>query len=237
MEAIKEIVRNIYHVRAGRSNCYLLAGDDLTLVDTGLPGVAAQILKGIKEIGRSPGELNHILITHAHMDHMGSAAALKKASGARVVASAKEADYIEGLKKTWTMGREGLGGKLFKGMLFLLENFFVRYEPTRVDVRCIGGELLDCFGGIRIIASPGHSPGSLSYYVPSAKVLFTGDAVSGDPALKLPPRPGCADYTEALKTVRELAELDCEVLLFGHGEPLLHDASQGLRRIAAGQCN
>ena len=63
--------------------------------------------------GRRCEELNYILITHAHMDHMGSVAAMKKASGAEIVASSREAAYIEGLRKTWTMGREGLAGKVF----------------------------------------------------------------------------------------------------------------------------
>lgn len=232
VEKMKEVIENIYCISKGRSNCYLLAGDDLTLVDTGMPGDEKHILAGIKEIGRSPGELRHILITHAHMDHMGSVAALQKVSGARIVASAREVEYIEGHKKTWTMGREGVGGKLFKAMLFLLENFFVRYDPAPVDIKCAGGEFLDCFGGIRVIDSPGHSPGSLSYYLPSGKILFTGDALSGVPQLKLPPRPGCADYGEALKTVSKLAELDFEICLFGHGEPLMNKASQAVKRIA-----
>jgi glyoxylase-like metal-dependent hydrolase (beta-lactamase superfamily II) len=230
---MKKIANNIYLISKGRSNSYLLAGDDLALVDTGMPGDEKHILAGIAEIGRSPAELRHILITHAHMDHMGSVAAMKKASGARVVASAREVDYIEGVKKTWTMGREGAGGKLFKAVLFLMETFFVRYEPAGVDIRCAGGELLDCFGGMRVIDAPGHSPGSLSYYVPSGRILFTGDALSGAPALKLPPRPGCADYDAALKTVNKLAELDFDLCLFGHGEPLLHKASQAVQRLAS----
>lgn len=233
MEKMQEIAKDMYRISTGRSNCYLLAGKDLTLVDAGMPGDEKQILEGINGIGRSPGELCHILITHAHMDHMGSVAALQKASGARIVASAREAEYIEGRRKTWTMGREGVGGKLFKGVLFLLEHCVVRYEPARVDVKCAGGELLDCFGGILVIDSPGHSPGSLSYYLPSGKALFTGDALSGVPHLRLPPRPGCSDYGEALRTVGKLAELDCELCLFGHGEPLINKASQAVRRLAA----
>jgi glyoxylase-like metal-dependent hydrolase (beta-lactamase superfamily II) len=230
---MQEIAKNVYRISEGRSNCYLLSGDDLVLVDTGMPGDEKHILAGIAEIGRSPEELRHILITHAHMDHMGSVAAIIKASGARVVASVREVDYIEGLKKTWTMGREGAGGKLFKAVLFLMENFFVRYEPAGVDIRCAGGEFLDCFGGIRVIDAPGHSPGSLVYYVPSARILLTGDALSGVPELKLPPRPGCADYAAALQTVHRLAELDFDLCLFGHGEPLLREASQAVRRLAS----
>lgn len=231
MKKLEEIAHNIYLVSTGRSNAYLLAGDDLALVDTGMPGEEKSILEGIKDIGRSPEELNHILITHAHMDHMGSVAAVKKATKALIVASAQEVDYIEGLKKTWTMGREGVGGELFRGALFLLETFFVRYEPARVDIRCTGGELIDCFGGIRVIASPGHSPGSLSYYHPARGILFTGDALSGVPGLKLPPRLGCADYHEALTTAKKLSELDFELCLLGHGNPVVHGASLAVKKL------
>ena len=89
---MREILQNIYLMSEGRSNSYLLTGEDLTLVDTGMPGDDKQILQGIRELGRSPGELRHILITHAHMDHMGSVAAMKKAGGGTVVASAREVE-------------------------------------------------------------------------------------------------------------------------------------------------
>jgi len=234
MKTFGEIAAGVYLISAGRTNSYLLVGDDLTLVDTGLPGEEASVIAGIEKIGRKPNELNHILITHAHMDHMGSLAALKKVSGAQIVASSKEVDYIGGVKKTWTMGREGLGGKLFKGVLYLLETFSFNYEPVPVDVPCQGGEVIDCFGGIQVIASPGHSPGSLSYYQHERKLLFTGDALSGAPQLQLPPRLGCADYREALTSVGKLAELDVAICLFGHGSPLKTEASNRMKQLLKG---
>ena len=226
MSTFEEITTGVYLISAGRSNSYLLAGEDLTLVDTGMPGEADKVLDSIKQIGRKCEELNYILITHAHMDHMGSVAAIKKVSGAQIVASSREVEYIEGLRKTWTMGREGLAGKVFKGVLFLLETFAFNYEPVRVDMPCQGGEVIDCFGGMRVIASPGHSPGSLSFYQPEKKIIFTGDALSGVPELKLPPRLGCADYREALASVKKLAGLDFDLCLFGHGTPVKREASR-----------
>jgi len=139
METFEEIVDGVYRICAGRSNIYLLAGDDLTLVDAGMPGEEKNVIDCIDKIGRSLDELGHILITHAHMDHMGSLAALKKASGAEVVASCIEVDYRKGAKKTWTMAREGFAGKLFKGALFFMETFVFDYEPTDVDIPCQGG--------------------------------------------------------------------------------------------------
>ncbi|KPJ61791.1 MAG: hypothetical protein AMJ42_00870 [Deltaproteobacteria bacterium DG_8] len=233
MEKFEEVATGVYLVSAGRSNIYLLVGEDLTLVDTGMPGEEENVLRSVKRIGRRPEELNHILITHAHMDHMGSLASLKKVSGAKVVAGRKEVDYIQGEKKTWTMGREGLAGKIFKTALFFMETFVFKYEPTRVDSPCGGGEIIDCFGGIQVIASPGHSPGSLSYYQKERKILFTGDALSGVSGLRLPPRLGCADYPEALRSVERLAVLDFEICLFGHGDPITSEASSMVKKLLA----
>jgi len=234
MERFEEIAKGVYVISAGRSNIYLLVGEDLTLIDTGMPGEEKNVIRSIKKIGRTLKELNHILITHAHMDHMGSLAALREASGAEIVASKEEVDYIQGVKKTWTMGREGFGGKLFKIALFFMETFVFKYEPTVVDVPCQGGETIECFGGIKVIASPGHSPGSLSYYQQEKKILFTGDALSGMVGLRLPPRLGCADYPEALRSVERLAVLDFETCLFGHGDPLKSKASLMVRKLLHG---
>ena len=231
MGTFEEITAGIYLISAGRSNSYLLADHDLTLIDTGMPGDADRVIDSIKKIGRRCEELNHILITHAHMDHMGSVAALKKVSGAQVAASSREVAYIEGLRKTWTMGREGLAGKFFKGVLFLLETFSFHYEPAGVDIPCQGGEVIDCFGGMQVISSPGHSPGSLSFYQREKKIIFTGDALSGVPDLKLPPRLGCADYREALASVQKLAELDYDMCFFGHGAPLQKGAALRVKEL------
>ena len=232
MGKFEEIVDGVYRICAGRSNIYLLAGEDLTLVDTGMPGEEENVIGCIGKIGRSIKELGHILITHAHMDHMGSLAALKKESGAKVVASRIEVDYIKGAKKTWTMAREGFAGKLFKGALFFMETFVFDYEPTDVDIPCQGEETIESFGSIQVIASPGHSPGSMSYYLKDRSILFTGDALSGVPELWLPPRLGCADYHEALKSVKKFTELDFEMCLFGHGNPLTSKASLVVRKLA-----
>jgi len=232
MEKFEEVVEGVYLISAGRANAYLLIGEDLSLVDTGMPGEEENVIRGIKKIGRSPEEISCIMITHAHMDHMGSLAALKKASGAKVVASSKEVDYVKGAKKTWTMGREGFGGKLFKTALFFMETFVFKYEPTDVDIPCQGGETIDCFGGIQVVASPGHSPGSLSYYQKDKKLLFTGDALSNmSGELRLPPRMGCADYGEALKSVEGIADLDFETCLFGHGDPIRSEASSRMKKL------
>ena len=229
----EEIAPGIYCIRATRSNVYLLAGKTLVLVDTGMPQDSVGILQEIAALGRQPHDVSHILITHAHLDHSGSLAFLKKATGAKVVAGAAEQDYIRGDKKLWQMNREGIGGKLFKAALFIAETFFYTFQPAAVDIACAGGEKIAWDGGIQVIATPGHSPGSLSYYVPDRGIVFTGDALSGVPEPRLPPRSGCADYRQALESAKKLAALKFQLCCFGHGKPVIGGADGVIKKLSA----
>ena len=227
----EEIAPGIYRIKVSRSNLYLLAGENLVLIDTGMKGEGKAILQAIESIGRKPGEVSHILITHAHIDHTGSLAFLKQATGAKVVASVKEIDYVSGLKKTWTMGREGFGGKVFKIMLWFMETFPFKYEPASVDFPCKDGDVLECFGKVNVIETPGHSIGSVSYYLPERKIIFVGDALSGVPEPKLPPKAGCTDYQQALRSVKKIAALNFDICCFGHGNPIKDRADTVIRKL------
>jgi glyoxylase-like metal-dependent hydrolase (beta-lactamase superfamily II) len=232
----EKIADGVFRIAPGRSNCYLLAGNDLTLIDTGMPGDAEIIKAAINALGLKPEKVGHILITHGHLDHTGSLAELKKISGAPVIAAVKDTAYIQGSRKTWTMGREGFGGKIFKTVLFFMETFVFNYQPAQVDMPCHGGEIINCFGGIQVIASPGHSPGSLSFYHKDKKLLFVGDALSGTAGFHLPQRFGCSNYQEALRSVKKLSELDFETCLLGHGAPVTHNASTQMRELVKKGC-
>ena len=228
----EQLAPGVFRVAASRSNCYLLVSDTVVLIDTGMRGDGAAVLCAIRSLGRAPQDVSHILITHAHIDHTGSLAMLQRATGATVVAPAAEVDYIAGRRKTSSMGRTGLGGRLFQGMLYVMETWISPYEPAAVDLPCRGGELLACAGGIQVVATPGHSIGSISFYAPRSRCVFTGDALSGVADPGLPQQMGCADYAQALRSVGLLASLDVDVCCFGHGAPLKADAARVLQRLA-----
>jgi glyoxylase-like metal-dependent hydrolase (beta-lactamase superfamily II) len=230
----EKIAPGLYRITGTRSNIYLLAGKTLALVDTGMPQDGVGILQEIATLGRTPQDVSHIFITHAHLDHSGSLAFLQKATGARVVAGADERDYIAGKKKLWQMNREGAGGALFRVALFIAETFLYSFQPAAVDIACAGGETIDWDGGVQVIAAPGHSPGSLCYFLPETEVLFTGDALSGEPGPRLPPRPGCADCRQALESAKKLAALKFDTCCFGHGKPVIKKADGVIRQLCAG---
>ena len=231
----EKIADGVFRIAPGRSNCYLLAGTDLTLIDTGMPGEAETIKAAITALGLKPEKIGHILITHGHLDHTGSLAELKKISGARVIAGAKDTAYVQGSRKTWTMGREGFGGKIFKTVLFFMETFVFKYQPALVDMPCQGGETIDCSGGIQVISTPGHSPGSLSFYHKDKKLLFVGDALSGAEGFHLPQRFGCSSYADALRSVENLTKLVFDMCLPGHGAPILSNARQQMALLLEAQ--
>lgn len=217
---VSETAPGVYRVAASRSNVYILDGPGLVIVDTGMKGDEEAVLQAIENMGRKPGDVTHILITHAHIDHTGSLAVLKEKTGAQVVASAHETEFVAGTKKTSAMGRQGLGGKIFKAVLYVLETFIYPYDGTGVDIACRGGEVLDICGPVHVLATPGHSPGSLSFLMPEKGVMFTGDALTGVGGPGLPPRAGCADYDQALRSAKTISEQAFDVCCFGHGEPV-----------------
>jgi Metallo-beta-lactamase superfamily len=82
--AVTRVIKGVHIVPMGMANAYLIEGDDgLTLIDAGYPGKEAAVFGAIRGLGRSPVELKHLILTHGHPDHIGSAAAIVRETGAR----------------------------------------------------------------------------------------------------------------------------------------------------------
>ena len=82
--AVKPVIKGVHAIPMGFANAFLIEGDDgLTLIDAGYPNKEAAVFGAIRELGRSPDQLKHLVFTHAHPDHIGSAAAIVRRTGAR----------------------------------------------------------------------------------------------------------------------------------------------------------
>jgi glyoxylase-like metal-dependent hydrolase (beta-lactamase superfamily II) len=197
-----------------------------TLVDTGLPGQAGAIDAALGEADIGVRDLGRIILTHQDLDHIGSGAALVRQSGARVVAHPADTPYIEGeltpLKPTPEMLEER------PQMREVLE----RLEPVGVDELLEDGERLDLAGGLRVIFTPGHTPGHTSLYLERSKVLIAGDALTAEGGSLKGPNPSATlDTAEAARSVRRLAELDVETVVCYHGGVVDEDANGQLQRV------
>jgi glyoxylase-like metal-dependent hydrolase (beta-lactamase superfamily II) len=196
------------------------------LVDAGLPGHAEAIGAALPDAGIGVRDLRRIIFTHQDLDHIGSGAALVRQSGARVIAHPADTPYIEGeltpLKPTPEMLEQR------PQMREVLE----RLEPVGVDELLEDGERLDLAGGLRVIFTPGHTPGHTSLYLERSKVLIAGDALTAEGGSLKGPNPSATlDTAEAARSVRRLAELDVETVVCYHGGVVDEDANGQLQRV------
>lgn len=158
--------------RLGLVNCYLVReSDSFTLIDTTVPGGAKKIIDAARAIAREP--IARLLLTHAHGDHIGSLDALAKALGQPQVAIGKRDARLlpkkPGQDRSLDPGEAQCklkGG--FPGAVT---------KPTHLlsyDSSSGGGEL---YGSLRVVASPGHTPGHLAYLDERDGTLYAGDAL------------------------------------------------------------
>jgi glyoxylase-like metal-dependent hydrolase (beta-lactamase superfamily II) len=197
-----------------------------TLVDAGLPGQAEVIGAALAETGIGVQDLRRIIFTHQDLDHVGSGAALVRQSGATVLAHPADVPYIEGELRPLKFTLEMLERRP------QLREVLERLEPVEIDEHLEDGERLDLAGGIRVIFTPGHTPGHLSLYLERPKVLVAGDALTAEEGhLNGPNPPLTLDVGEAARSVRRLAELDVETIVCYHGGVVDEDADGQLHRV------
>jgi hydroxyacylglutathione hydrolase len=206
------------------ANCYLIAGDELTLIDTGLPRNAGKVLTYIAErLQRRRSDLTTIVLTHHHFDHTGSAAELRRLTNAKIAVHRDEIDYVTGAK-TQAM-HKGLTGMLFKAA-----SPFFKAAPIQPDIILGDG---DAVAGLTVLHTPGHTPGSISLHDPGRRTLFVGDAIRYINGRILGPSEDFTmDMQQARRSIGKIAQLDFDVMLGGHGEPLTSQAAVRIRELS-----
>jgi glyoxylase-like metal-dependent hydrolase (beta-lactamase superfamily II) len=217
-----EILPKVHLIPNIIANPYLIVdADGLTLIDAGLPGSHGKILRYIRERGFKDRDLVRIIITHSDTDHVGSLAAVKRASGARVYASAIEAAAVA----TGKPSRQIRPRRTLFRVLMAAVRRFVRATPVRVDEIVVDGQSLPVLGGLTVVETPGHTPGHISLFSASTGVLFCGDSIvcrDGHLVASLPANTW--DQTKAAESVRKQAALGPNVVCSGHG-PVVTDAA------------
>jgi len=221
--AATQIVPGLYAIPVGPVNTFLLESPDgCTLIDSGLPGSAEKILQAIRELGKKPKDIRHIVLTHAHPDHIGGLAALKKATGAEAYMHAVDAPIAEAGQGFRPM-KPAPGFKT--GLLFRL---FVRMRPVEgapIEHHIDDGQELPLARDLRVIHVPGHCAGQIALLWRShGGVLFAADACSN--MMGLGWSLGYEDFEEGKRSLRKLSALDFDVACFGHGKAIAHNAAR-----------
>jgi len=219
-----KIFETIYVIPNVQANSYLIIEPDgLTIIDTGMPFSEKQTLKYIASLGRSAEEIRHILITHADLDHYGCLAALKEASGARTYASQPEAEAMARGASSRPVDRN-IGH--FQGFMIYLMKKYLKPTPIQVDEILRDGQILPILGGLQVVETPGHSPGHLSFYVPSLRVLFCGDSMKSKNGLRASRSRNNWDQSQVNTSVMKQAALGAQIVCAGHG-PVIREADGG----------
>ena len=215
-----EIAANVFEIRLGRVRAHLIAEESLTLIDAGLPGSSVAIDRAIAAIGRSPSELRRIVCTHGHFDHAGGAAELAAHPGVEVLIHRAD---LENLPTTLGDVARRPGRRLFVALT----------PPPDHATGLDDGEVLEALGGLRVVHVPGHTPGSICLYAPSARLLFVGDALQARLGrVGFASRLYSDDWAEARASVKRLASLDVETIVFSQYPPYRAAANDLLRRLA-----
>jgi glyoxylase-like metal-dependent hydrolase (beta-lactamase superfamily II) len=224
--AVKCVIKGVHVVPMGFANAFLIEdGDGLTLIDAGFPGKEAVIFGAIRGLGRSSDQLKHLIFTHSHPDHIGSASAIVRETGARTYLHSLDIPMADsgGPFRPMTPAP----GLLRQVMCRLFFHPDERVEPVGIDQPLSPGEILSIAGGIEAIHVPGHCAGQVALLWRPGCMLFAGDVCMNLMGLADP--VGCEDLEEGRASQRKLASLSFDAAGFGHGKPIARDASSHFR--------
>ncbi len=223
-----KVAPGVYRLGNELVNCYLLEdGNKLTLVDAGLPSFRGQLDAHLRWLGRTIADIDAVVLTHAHQDHVGMAERVRRDAGARVWVPEADADIARTGKLHKRDGsllpylRHPAAWKL---LAMFVRSGDLRY-PKIAEVATFTEGDIDAPGRPRAVPTPGHSPGHVALHVPDRGVVFAGDAMctynvlTGARGPQVMPRAFVADAQQQLASLAALEPLYADVMLFGHGEP------------------
>ena len=205
-----ELLKGV-HVIDSYATTALLVDDRLVLIDTGIEDDTRKILEALARVKVRPRDLSTIFITHTHPDHVGGLATIKRDSPAKVAAHRIEAEFIS-RKKTYD------GPPRVQ-----------RHPGTPVDVLLEDGQVYD---GLRVIATPGHTRGSISLLDESRSLLLAGDALNNEAGLGPMDDRYNVDPRQHRESIRKLAAFPFENLIVGHGAPIHGGAGAKVAELA-----
>jgi glyoxylase-like metal-dependent hydrolase (beta-lactamase superfamily II) len=224
---MQQITTSLYQISLGPVNVFVIKDNGLTLIDTGYKGSMDHIFSALGKAGENPDAIKQVILTHAHPDHAGSAADIKKKLGIPLLAHEQEAPLIE----------QGISGRaaihLSPGVInWLIYTLFIKrgsstIDPVGIDKHLNHNDILPIAGGLQVLHTPGHSAGHLALWLKNEGVLIAGDICAHVAGLDL--STVYEDRALGIRSILDVAELNFDKAVFGHGRPLKLKANQKLK--------
>ncbi|MFA5321813.1 MAG: MBL fold metallo-hydrolase [Smithella sp.] len=201
----EEIIKGVYLIggpgitSADDAAIYLIdCGEELVLIDSGAGRSSSQIVRNIEMIGLNPADISHLILTHCHIDHIGSAPFFKKQYGTKILIHELDAGAVESGDSRKTAAHW----------------YGTTFPPTAVDRKLQEDHEILKFGQeeLHCLLTPGHTPGSISLYLDRAgkRILF-GQDIHG---------PFHKDFNSDIeawkKSMKILLDLNADILCEGH---------------------
>ncbi len=232
---IDQVSDSVYVVAGTNVNWALVSdGSGVTVVDAGYPADSDAVLDSVRQIGHRLDDVAAVLLTHAHLDHIGAIPALVEQVGMPVYTGPEEVrhakrEYLQQITPA-AMIRQLSTGRGRRWVAHAVRGI-VGHTGMCVPSATTGDEsvLAALPGGFVAVPSPGHTSGHTAYLMPSEQVLFTGDAlVTGHPLVEydgpqILPAVFNHDEEMTLRTAEQLAAQPARVVVPGHGRPVEHD--------------
>lgn len=231
--AIDQIAEGVTGLRIAFVNVFGIQFPDgsWTLVDAGIPLSSSLISRWAERHFGTPPRA--IVLTHGHFDHVSAAPDLARKWNVPVYAHPLEVPYLNG-QQEYPRPDVSVGG----GLMTLLSPLYPRgpidlAERLKVLTTADMGDDFEALPGWIVVHTPGHTPGHISLFRPSDRLLVAGDAfcttkpesffdaaIAQSPELHEPPAYFTSDWAAASRSIHKLANLDPRIVAPGHGKPL-----------------
>jgi hydroxyacylglutathione hydrolase len=208
-----KVAGNVHLIAPSWSYTYLVVGEKLAFIDTGLPQYCEDVKKYVVDLRHRLQDVHLIINTHVHGDHVACNKALKAVCKAKLAVHELDAKYIENpdyfLKDTFKHAAP--------------PEDYVREAKSwkdKVDILLKDGDTIELDGvTLEVVHTPGHTLGSICLYDRERKILFSGDALQGTTAFMKEFGPVTGLYTDLdayIRSIQRLLNLNVDMILPGH---------------------